>query len=418
MTTRTLLLADGTSYTGEAFGAQSGVTAEVVFTTGMTGYQETLTDQSYNGQVVTFSYPLIGNTGINRDDMESLFPTTAGVICREVPRLASNWRNRVSLDAFLKLHHIPGLAGIDTRSLVRRLRTEGVMKGALLGPEADLEVELEKLRATELPTDQVAQVSTRTAYPSPLGGYSVVLFDFGLKHSILRELAKRGCAVTVVPYTITAERVRALAPDGIMLSNGPGDPKSLNGVGQVIAELQEEFPIFGICLGHQLLCLANGADTYKLAFGHRGFNHPVKDLRTGRIDFTSQNHGFAVDPESITGTELEITQVELNDGTVEGVVHKRLPSMSVQYHPDAAAGPHDAAHLFDDFIALMDARRRAQPAQRDMSHPVLARGAVTRAVMPASALEPAAELVAATTPRSGRAQKSGTAQNTTIKGNN
>lgn len=354
MTTRTLLLADGTRYVGEAFGGEAEVTAEVVFTTGMTGYQETLTDQSYNGQIVAFSYPLIGNTGINRDDMESLFPTTSGVICREVPRLASNWRNRTSLDVFLRLHHIPGLAGIDTRSLVRRLRTEGVMKGALLGPDADLEVALEKLRSTELPTDQVAQVSTRTAYPSPLGGYSVVLFDFGLKHSILRELAKRGCAVTVVPHNITAERVRALAPDGIMLSNGPGDPKSLTGVGEVIAELEEEYPIFGICLGHQLLCLANGADTYKLPFGHRGFNHPVKDLRTDRIDFTSQNHGYAVDPESIPGTELEITQIELNDRTVEGVVHRRLPAMSVQYHPDAAAGPHDAAHIFDDFIALMD----------------------------------------------------------------
>lgn len=382
MTTRTLLLADGTSYVGEAFGGEAEVTAEVVFTTGMTGYQETLTDQSYNGQIVAFSYPLIGNTGINRDDMESLFPTTSGVICREVPRLASNWRNRTSLDAFLRLHHIPGLAGIDTRALVRRLRTDGVMKGALLGADADLNAELEKLRAIELPTDQVARVSTRTAYPSPLGGYSVVLFDFGLKHSILRELAKRGCAVTVVPYDITAERVRALAPDGIMLSNGPGDPKSLGGVGEVIAELQEEYPVFGICLGHQLLCLANGADTYKLPFGHRGFNHPVKDLRSGRIDFTSQNHGYAVDPKSIPGTELEITQVELNDGTVEGVVHKRLSAMSVQYHPDAAAGPHDAAHIFDDFIALMDARRASRPVARDMSQPVLARGAVTPALMP------------------------------------
>ncbi|AMS04698.1 carbamoyl-phosphate synthase small subunit [Acidipropionibacterium acidipropionici] len=384
MTTRTLLLADGTSYTGEAFGADRQVRAEAVFTTGMTGYQETLTDQSYNGQIVTFSYPLIGNTGINRDDMESLFPTTAGVICREYPRLASNWRNRVSLDEFLKVHDIPGLAGIDTRSLVRRLRTEGVMKGVFLGPDADLETELESLRAADLPTDQVAQVSTRTAYPSPLGGHSVVLFDFGLKHSILRELAKRGCAVTVVPHDISADRVRALAPDGIMLSNGPGDPKSLGGVKQVIRDLQEDYPIFGICLGHQLLCLANGADTFKLPFGHRGFNHPVKDLRTGRIDFTSQNHGFAVDPESIPGTELEVTQIELNDGTVEGIRHTRLPAISVQYHPDAAAGPHDAEHIFDDFIGLMDAHRAANPVPRDMSVPVLQRGAVLRSLMPAT----------------------------------
>jgi carbamoyl-phosphate synthase small subunit len=212
----------------------------------------------------------------------------------------------------------------------------------------------------------------------------VVLFDFGLKHSILRELAKRGCAVTVVPHDISADRVRALAPDGIMLSNGPGDPKSLGGVKQVIRDLQEDYPIFGICLGHQLLCLANGADTFKLPFGHRGFNHPVKDLRTGRIDFTSQNHGFAVDPESIPGTELEVTQIELNDGTVEGIRHTRLPAISVQYHPDAAAGPHDAEHIFDDFIGLMDAHRAANPVPRDMSVPVLQRGAVLRSLMPAT----------------------------------
>lgn len=229
MSRRTLLLADGTSYQGEAFGADREVSAEVVFTTGMTGYQETLTDQSYNGQIVTFTYPLIGNCGINRDDMESLFPTTAGVICREVPRLASNWRNRRSLDEFLTTHGIPGLAGIDTRALVRRLRTAGVMKGVLLAPDADLDAELGKLRDIHLPTDQIAQVSTCTAYPSPLGGRSVVLFDFGLKHSILRELSRRGCAVTVVPWNISADRVRALAPDGIMLSNGPGDPKSIPG---------------------------------------------------------------------------------------------------------------------------------------------------------------------------------------------
>ena len=197
--------------------------------------------------------------------------------------------------------------------------------------------------------------STRTAYPSPLGGRSVVLFDFGLKHSILRELSRRGCAVTVVPWNISADRVRALAPDGIMLSNGPGDPKSIPGVQDVVRELQEEYPVFGICMGHQIFALANGADTYKLRFGHRGFNHPVRELSTGRIDFTSQNHGYVVDPESVSGTELEVTHIEINDETVMGVRHTRLGSFSVQYHPDAAAGPHDAAHVFDDFVALMDA---------------------------------------------------------------
>ncbi|WP_277101537.1 carbamoyl phosphate synthase small subunit [Cutibacterium granulosum] len=360
MTTRTLLLEDGTTFAGQAFGADTEVSAEVVFTTGMTGYQETLTDQSYNGQIVTFTYPLIGNTGINRDDMESLFPTTAGVVCREVPRVASNWRNQMSLDEFLRAHGIPGLAGIDTRALVRRLRDHGVMKGTLLGPDADLDAALEDLRARQLPTDQISQVSTRTAYPSPLGKYNVVLFDFGLKHSILRELDRRGCAVTVVPHDFTANRVRTLSPDGIMLSNGPGDPKSIPQVIDVIRDLQEEYPIFGICMGHQLLSLANGADTYKLRFGHRGFNHPVRDLRTGRIEFTSQNHGYAVDPQSLTGTDLEVTHIEINDETVEGVRNRRTGSFSVQYHPDAAAGPHDAVHLFDDFIDLMRSHRSAR----------------------------------------------------------
>lgn len=356
MTSRTLLLADGTTYEGQAFGSRRQVRAEVVFTTGMTGYQETLTDQSYNGQIVTFTHPLIGNCGINRDDMESLFPTTAGVVCREVAPLATNWRNRTSLDEFLRVHDIPGLTGVDTRAIVRRLRDHGVMKGALLGPDADHDEELATLRSTTLPTDQVAQVSTRSSYPSPLGGRSVVLVDFGLKHSILRELGRRGCAVTVVPWDITADRVRALAPDGLMLSNGPGDPASVPGITEVIRELQEELPVLGICLGHQLLALANGARTFKMRFGHRGFNHPVRDLATGRIDMTSQNHGYAVDPDSLVGTELEATQVEINDSTVEGIRHRRLPAFSVQYHPDAAAGPHDAAHVFDEFVALMDAR--------------------------------------------------------------
>ncbi|OKL50523.1 carbamoyl phosphate synthase small subunit [Boudabousia marimammalium] len=356
---RTLLLADGSTHVGRAFGSDTETTAEVVFTTGMTGYQETLTDQSYNGQIVTFTYPLIGNTGINRDDMETLFPTTAGLICREVPRRPSNWRSDLGLSEFMATHGIPGLAEIDTRALVRRLRAEGVMKGTFLngqpGVDFAVEVELERLHERELPRDQVQQVSTQNSYANPNTGHNVVLFDFGLKHSILRELSARGCAITVVPHDISAERVRALHPDGIMLSNGPGDPKDHLEVLDVIRDLQEDFPMFGICLGHQLMCLANGADTYKLPFGHRGFNHPVRELATGRVDFTSQNHGYAVEKASLAGTDLEVTHVQINDDTVEGVRHRSRPAFSVQFHPDAAAGPHDAVHMFDQFIDLMEA---------------------------------------------------------------
>lgn len=349
-----LLLETGKTFYGEAFGATKEVIGEVVFSTGMTGYQESLTDQSYNGQMLTFTFPLIGNYGINSDDFESVDPTVKAVICREVARFPSNWRLKMSLDEFLIEYDIPGIKRIDTRQLTRIIRSHGTMKACLLNEGSDIEAALAKLRAYDLPTNQVEQVSTKTRYLNPNTGKNVVVVDFGLKHSILRELNKRKCSVTVVPYDTTAAEILRLAPDGVMLTNGPGDPTSLPGVLEMILEIQGKIPIFGICLGHQLLCLANGGKTFKMKFGHRGFNHPVREIATGRIDFTSQNHGYAVDAESLKATELMITHIEINDQTVEGVRHREFPAFSVQYHPDAAPGPHDAEHLFDQFIELME----------------------------------------------------------------
>lgn len=352
---RLLLLEDGTIFEGKAFGAEPDVVGEIVFTTSMTGYQETITDQSFNGQIITFTYPMVGNYGINRDDYESITPTCKGIIVKEHARLASNWRNQMTLDEFLKRKGIPGISGIDTRALTRKLRSVGTMKAAIVDAEDDLTHEFDQLKATVLPKNQVAQVSTTKAYPSPGIGKNVVVVDFGLKHSILRELSKRHCNLTVLPYNTTAETILELSPDGVMLTNGPGDPKDVPEAIEMIQKIQGKVPIFGICLGHQLFALANGADTYKMKFGHRGLNHPVREVATGRIDFTSQNHGFAVDESTIDPEKLMITHVEVNDETVEGVKHRHFPAFTVQYHPDAAPGPHDGLHLFDEFMELMDA---------------------------------------------------------------
>ena len=303
---RLLILEDGTVFEGKAFGAEGNVVGEVVFTTGMTGYQEAITDQSFNGQMITFTYPLVGNYGVNRDDYES-----------------------------------------------RKLRSAGTMKGSIIDAVDDLPHAFDQLKATVMPKNQVAQVSTTKPYPSPGIGRNVVVVDFGLKHSILRELSKRQCNLTVLPYNTTAEEILELSPDGVMLTNGPGDPKDVPEAIEMIQEIQGKVPIFGICLGHQLFSLANGADTYKI--GHRGLNHPVREIATGRIDFTSQNHGYAVDEATIDPEKLLVTHVEVNDGTVEGVRHRDYPAFTVQYHPDAAPGPHDGLHLFDEFMELMDA---------------------------------------------------------------
>ena len=352
---RWLILEDGTYFEGEGFGASVNVFGEIVFTTSMTGYQEAITAQSFNGQIITFTYPMIGNYGVNRDDYESISPTCKGVVVKEHARLASNWRKQLTLDEFLKRKNIPGIAGIDTRALTRKIRQHGTMKASIVDAGDGFDHAFDQLKAAVLPTNQVAQVSTSKPYPSPGTGRNIVVIDFGLKHSILRELSRRNCNLTILPYNTTAQEILDLAPDGVMLTNGPGDPKSLPEAIKMIQGIQGKVPIFGICLGHQLFSLANGADTYKMKFGHRGLNHPVREIATGRIDFTSQNHGFAVDEASIDPEKLMVTHVEVNDGTIEGVRHRRYPAFSVQYHPDAAPGPHDAVHLFDEFLEMIDA---------------------------------------------------------------
>lgn len=350
---RLLILEDGTIFKGKAFGADMEVTGELVFSTGMTGYQESITDQSYNGQILTFTYPLVGNYGINRDDYESIYPTCKGVVVRENARLASNFRNQMSLDEFLKKKNIPGIAGIDTRALTRIIRKHGTLKATLANVGDELGHLESQLKATVLSTNQVSEVSTKTPYPAPGTGRNVVVVDFGLKHSILRELSKRNCNLTVVPHTITAEEIIEMDPDGVMLTNGPGDPTDVPEALEMIKGIQGKYPIFGICLGHQLFAMANGASTYKMKFGHRGFNHAVREIATGRVDFTSQNHGYAVSSDKLP-SDLMVTHIEINDESVEGLRHKRFPAFSVQFHPDAAPGPHDASYLFDDFMEMID----------------------------------------------------------------
>jgi carbamoyl-phosphate synthase small subunit len=373
-----LALEDGRVWRGVGFGAQAEVVGEVVFNTSMAGYEEILTDPSYCGQIVTMTYPLIGNYGVNAEDMESRRPFAEGFVVRELSRLPSNWRADNSLEAFLKSNRIPGIAEIDTRSLVRHIRERGSMRGCLSTLKSDDESVVAKARsAPEMVGQDLASVVTcsepyvwtddqaytygspRLLHPhSAKGGagngtrFNVVAYDFGLKYNSLRSLAALGCRVTVVPAHTSAEEVSLMRPDGIWLSNGPGDPEPLTGVISNLKKLIGRYPIFGICLGHQLMGLALGGRTYKLKFGHHGGNQPVKDLRTGRIEITAQNHGFAVDPDSLPA-DCEITHINLNDNTVEGLRHRSLPVYSVQYHPEAGPGPHDAAHLFDEFIEMM-----------------------------------------------------------------
>ncbi|WP_285120273.1 carbamoyl phosphate synthase small subunit [Lactococcus petauri] len=350
---RLLILEDGTIFEGQAIGANTDITGELVFSTGMTGYQESITDQSYNGQILTFTYPLVGNYGVNRDDYESIHPSCKAVVVSEAARRPSNWRMQMSLDEFLEAKNIPGISGIDTRALTKIIRQHGTMKGALVNAKDEIEHQMSQLKATVLPNNQVEKSSTLTAYSSPNTGRKVVVVDFGLKHSILRELSKRHCDITVVPHSTTAEEILEMNPDGVMLTNGPGDPTDVPEAVTMIQQIQGKVPIFGICLGHQLFSLANGATTYKMKFGHRGFNHAVREIATGRIDFTSQNHGYAVSADDLP-EDLLVTHVEINDASIEGVRHKRYPAFSVQFHPDAAPGPHDASYLFDDFMDMMD----------------------------------------------------------------
>jgi carbamoyl-phosphate synthase small subunit len=356
-----LLLEDGTLFTGKSFGAEGDSVGEVVFNTGITGYQEVLSDPSYCGQIVTMTYPLIGNYGIARDDFESVRPFIHGFVVRQHEEVPSNWRAEYSLGSLLKEYGIIGISEIDTRMLTRRIRHHGVMKGILTTSNRSVEELMEQMRGSSLMTDQVPRVSTKSVYSSPGSKERVVLVDFGSKSGILRDLTKRGCDVVVVPHDVTADQIRRLAPDGILLSNGPGDPKDVQCAVTMIRELLGEYPIFGICLGHQLFALASGADTEKLKFGHRGGNHPVKDLTTGRCYITSQNHGYTVKEDSIAGTELVVTHINNNDKTIEGLRHAVHPAFSVQYHPEAAPGPFDSSYLFDDFLAMIRQHRLDNP---------------------------------------------------------
>lgn len=354
-----VVLEDGTVYEGWAFGAFGEKVGEIVFNTSMTGYQEILTDPSYKGQIVTMTYPLIGNYGVNSEDLESDGPKVEGFIVRDYSQIWSNWRGEESLGDFLKRHGIIGIEGVDTRALTRHIRLQGAMKGCISTEDLDPQRLLQKAREWTglIGQDMVKYVTCEKPYKwSHEGRFRVVAYDFGVKRNILRILSRLGCQITVVPARTKAEEVMALDPDGIFLSNGPGDPQGVSYAVEEIKKLLDKRPIFGICLGHQLLCLAFGGKTYKLKFGHRGGNHPVKDLRTGRISITSQNHGFCVDPESLP-EEVEITHINLYDHTLEGVRHKELPIFSVQFHPEASPGPHDAEYLFQEFIRLMEQRR-------------------------------------------------------------
>lgn len=373
-----LALENGTVFPGDAFGAEGEITGEVVFNTSMSGYQEIFTDPSYAGQIVTLTYPLIGNYGINEADIESARPQVAGVIVREYFDYFSNFRASGSLGDWLRKHGIVAIQGLDTRMLTRMIRSEGALRGVLSTADHDDASLIRKAKSSPLMSglDLATKVTCEAPYEwneidgtpfalSPVDGtiplrrFSVVAYDYGIKRNILRRLARYGCDVTVVPAGYPAAEVLHMDPDGIFLSNGPGDPAAVETAICSIKELLGTKPIFGICLGHQLLALALGGKTFKLKFGHRGGNHPVKNLLTGRIEITSQNHGFAVDPASLDSGTVELTHINLNDRTNEGFRHRQIPLFSVQYHPEASPGPHDSDYLFRDFLTMMETRAPA-----------------------------------------------------------
>ncbi|PLX80235.1 MAG: carbamoyl phosphate synthase small subunit [Desulfuromonas sp.] len=364
-----LALADGRVFKGRSIGATGEVFGEVVFNTSMTGYQEILTDPSYCGEIVTMTYTQIGNYGINKEDVESNRPFLSGFIVKEACSKPSNWRSEMSLDAYLKENNIVGIQGIDTRALVRHIRDKGAQPGMISTTDLDPESLVDKARKAPsiVGRDLVQEVTCREPYNWTEGTwklesgyqkapekaeYKVVAYDFGIKRNILRNLVDHGCEVTVVPATTPAAEVLAMQPDGVFLSNGPGDPEPITYAQENIRELLGKVPLFGICLGHQLLSIALGGETYKLKFGHRGGNQPVRRGEGHNVEITSQNHGFAVQPESVKNL-AEVGHINLNDFTVEGICHNEFPAFSVQYHPEASPGPHDANYLFGQFIDMM-----------------------------------------------------------------
>lgn len=347
-----LILDDGSIFHGEILNDAQAV-GEVVFNTGMTGYQEVLTDPSYCGQIVTMTYPLIGNYGVAPIFDQSRQPYVRGFIMSELCQEPSNWQSKGTLLGYLTENGIPCLYGVDTRAITRRIRSKGTMKGVIV-PGDTPDEEIQKLLKCDLPKDLVKEVTTKEIYTMPGSGPHVVVMDFGIKRNILHSMAGIGLNLTVVPADTTVDAILALNPDAVFLSNGPGDPKDVSYAIDTIKQLlTKNIPLFGICLGHQLLALALGANTYKLKFGHRGSNHPVKDLAKGRVFITSQNHGYAVDEVSLEGKGLVVTHRAVNDGTVEGMRHTSLPVFSVQYHPEAAPGPDDNTYLFDEFIKMI-----------------------------------------------------------------
>ena len=375
-----IALEDGAVFEGSSFGASGERYGEIVFNTSMAGYQEILTDPSYKGQIVTMTYPLIGNYGVNPEDVESGKPNVSGFVVKECSRIASNWRSQKNLDDYLRENNVMGIEGIDTRALTRHIRLHGAMKAVISTEDLDGESLVKKAKSSPdlVGRDLVKKVTCDRTYiwsgqkagnrsykkankkHSRQGGFQVVVLDCGVKYNILRELVNLGCHVVVVPAKTTAEQILKMKPDGLLLSNGPGDPAGVPYVVETVKHLicrlstiDYKLPIMGICLGHQMLGLALGGKTYKLKFGHHGANHPVKDLKTGRVAITVQNHGFCVEMDSLNKQDIEITHINLNDNTLEGMRHRKLPVFSVQFHPEASPGPHDAQYLFREFVDLM-----------------------------------------------------------------